>query len=456
MSRLRIHFLGAVETVTGSKFLVETEKFNIMIDCGLFQGVKKLRKKNWEHLPVDVSSIDNVILTHGHLDHTGFLPRLLNMGFKGEIIGTEPTLDIAEVILKDSAKIQEEQAERANLEGYSKHQPAKPLYTVNDVNKTVRYFKAIEPECWNNLSDSVRFRLRYAGHIIGATFVELQIGEKLLVFSGDLGRSHDILMRAPKKPRKADILFIESTYGNRLHPKESIEKKLIRLINETVDKGGTFIIPSFAVERAQNLMLQLWRMQNAEKIPKIPLILDSPMGADVLQIFKKYRQWHNLQIDECEPMCSSFKVNKDFKSTLETIHDKNPKVVIAGSGMVSGGRVLNYLEHYIDKPETTVLLAGYQAEGTRGRMLLENATEIKLFGNYHTVKARVEHINALSSHADQHDLLNWISDIDSAPEQVFIIHGERAASDALRAKIKDTYGWEATIPDLNQIVDYLL
>lgn len=451
--QIKIHFLGGAETVTGSKFLIETHESTIMIDCGLFQGLKKLRQKNWEYLPIPVEKIDVVLLTHAHLDHTGFLPRLVKMGFKGEVWGTEPTLDIAEIILRDSAHIQEEQADRANRERYTSHSPARPLYSTEDVEKTIPYFRSRSMDEWHRVSDHIRVRFRYAGHIIGACFLELDITGQRLVFSGDVGRPDDVLMRAPERPEKADYLFIESTYGNRVHRAEVPEQRLAELINETVSGGGTFIIPSFAVERAQTLMLILWRLQKEGSIPKIPLILDSPMGASVLDVFKRFREWHKLQIAECDPMCNTFVVNRHFKDTLESINNDEPKVVIAGSGMVSGGRVLNYLEKYIGLPSSTILLAGFQAEGTRGRALLENASEVKIFGNYYQVKARIEHMNALSSHADQAELLDWVGDLDSPPKTTFIIHGESAASDAFRVKIEHELGWHCMVPDLYEIIE---
>ncbi|HNT79587.1 MAG TPA: MBL fold metallo-hydrolase [Bacteroidia bacterium] len=450
-NKISIHFLGAAGTVTGSKYLVDTGDKKIMIDCGLFQGIKKLRQLNWEHPPIKVSDIDIVLLTHGHMDHTGYLPRLLKLGYKGEILGTRPTLDIAEIILRDSAKIQEEEAEKANKEGYSKHKPAVALYTLKDAERAIQHFRSVSEGEWIQLYTEIKVRFQYSGHIIGATFVELDISGKRFVFSGDIGREEDLLMRAPKKPEKADILFIESTYGDRLHSDENLEEKLKEIVLSTVANGGTLIIPSFAVERTQTLMYLLWQLREKNAIPDIPMIMDSPMGANVLKVFHDHREWHKLSIEHCDKMCNMFRIVKDFKETWEVIDNKNPKIVIAGSGMISGGRVLTYLQKYLERPETSILLAGYQAEGTRGRKLLEGASELKIYGKYYPIKAKVFNLQVLSAHADQAELLDWLSEIKTSPEKVFIIHGEAQAADAFRVKLKDTYGWDSIVPDLYDI-----
>lgn len=448
---MKVHFLGAAGTVTGSKYLIETDEHKILIDCGLFQGLKELRELNWNRPPVDVSSIDLVLLTHGHMDHTGYLPCLLKMGFKGTILGTSPTLDIAGIILRDSGKIQEEEAKRANQEGYSKHKPAQPLYTVKDAEQTITYFRSIEEGEWEPLFENIRARFQYNGHIIGATFIELEIDGQRLVFSGDIGREHDLLMRPPKRPDRADHLFIESTYGDRIHPKEGLEAKLHDIILDTVEKGGTLIIPSFAVERTQTLMYLLWQLREKGSIPDIPMIMDSPMGTNVLNVFHQNEKWHKLPIVDCTKMCHTFRVIKSFKETWEVIDSKGPKIVVAGSGMMSGGRVLTYLQQYLSRPETTVLLAGYQAEGTRGRKLLEGAETLKIYGKHYPVKAEVTNLEVLSAHADQTELLDWMSELNEAPKNIFIVHGEERSATAFAAKVKERFGWESEIPELYSI-----
>ncbi|WP_341215626.1 MBL fold metallo-hydrolase [uncultured Wocania sp.] len=452
----RIIFLGAAGVVTGSKFLIETSERNILIDCGMFQGLKELRELNWSNLPVDVTSIDLVLLTHGHLDHVGYLPRLLKQGFRGKIIGTAPTLAIAEIILKDSAKIHEEDAKKANKDKFTKHNPALPFYTKFETEKTIAQFQVELPDKWIRLSEHISYRFQYNGHIIGATFIELDINGKRFVFSGDIGRPNDYLLNDPKKPEWADFLFVESTYGNKLHPKDNVEDILSQLINETIHKKGNLIIPSFAVERLQTLMYLLWELYKKNKIPNIPIFIDSPMGNNVLEVFRRFPKWHKLSLADYNAMCNHINIIQSYKETWETIDDKRSKIIIAGSGMVTGGRVLTYLQQLIDEPSTTVLLVGYQAEGTRGRQLQDGVHEIRFFGKYYPVKATIKHIESLSAHADQNDLLNWMSNIKNTPEKVFLVHGESMALDGFRVKIKNTYNWQVNIPKLTDVEKILI
>ncbi len=456
MNTIKIHFLGASGTVTGSKFYLETPELNIMVDCGMFQGLKELRQLNWQPLPIDASKIDVVLLTHGHLDHTGYLPRLVKEGFKGKIMGTSPTLAIAQIILFDSAKIHEEEAEQANREGYSNHKPALPLYTLKEAEETIRLFHSKEKDDLIVLSEHIRLRFRYNGHIIGATFIELDVFGKVFVFSGDIGRTKDVLLEPPERPKWADYLFLESTYGNKLHPEEDLDAILVDLIHKNIDERGTLIIPSFAVERLQSLMYKLWRLYKKNKIPNIPIFVDSPMGTNVLKVFEQFPNWHKLSNEEYTAMCHHFRIIDSYADTWKTIDDSRPKIVIAGSGMITGGRVLTYLKQLIDVYSTTILLVGYQAEGTRGRLLLEGARELKIFGKYHAVKAKVVHLESLSAHADQSELLTWSSSIKNIPEAVFLVHGEPMALNALRVKIRDILGWPVHIPKLNETKNLLV
>ena len=374
---MKIYFLGAAGTVTGSKFVVEHNETRILIDCGLFQGLKPLRELNWQPLSVLPSTIDFVLLTHGHLDHCGWLPKLVNDGFLGKIFCTSPTKQISQLILLDSAKIQEEEAERANKENYSKHNPAKPLYTVEDAEKVIPFFRNVDKDLEVKLTDDIYFKFFYASHIIGACSIELHIEDKILIFSGDIGQDDDVLLFPPIKPKKADFVFMESTYGNRLHPENDVMFELEQIINNTFQKGGNIVIPSFAVERAQTIMYLLWQLKEQNRIPNMPYIIDTPMGISVLDVFLENTKWHKLNPHQCEEMCKMFTMISSYKDTIETIYNEKPKVVIAASGMITGGRVLSYLERYIVDEKNTVLMVGYQAEGTRGRKLLEGAKEIK-------------------------------------------------------------------------------
>ena len=452
---LSVQFLGAAGEVTGSKFVLSYGEDQVMIDCGMFQGLKELRLLNWEDLPLEVSNIKHVILTHGHLDHVGYLPRLIKQGFKGAIIGTLPTLAIAEIILLDSAKIHEEEAEKANKEQYSKHHPALPLYTVKDAERTIKQFKHVAVDEWNELNSSMRFRLKYNGHILGATFVEIVVADKTLIFSGDIGRTNDLLLSNPQQPEIADYLFIESTYGNKLHPTEDVKEILKYHVNQTIYNRGILIIPSFAVERLQSLMYLFWELFRKNEIPDIPIFIDSPMGHDVIKLFKQYPHWHKIDEAVFKAMCQHFNIITSYRDTWKTIDNPQPKVIIAGSGMVTGGRVLTYLQQTLDRSNTTVTLVGYQAEGTRGRALLEGTHELKIFGKYIPVKAQIAHIDSLSAHADQSELLHWMSRLNKPPKKVFLIHGEPSALEGFRVKIESTYGYEVVIPKLGEIFELI-
>lgn len=449
---IKIHFLGAAKTVTGSKFFLETPELNILVDCGMFQGIKELRERNWVDLPIDVSSIDLVLLTHGHLDHTGYLPRLVKQRFKGEILGTEPTLEITRIILEDSAHIHEEDAKRANEEHFTKHKPALPFYTEKDVAATLRFFKPVEQSAWMVLSEHISCRFQPVGHVLGATFIELNIYGKIFVFSGDVGRPVDYLLEPPLKPTHADYLFLESTYGDRLHDDEAPETKIMELVHKVINNGGTLVIPSFAVERLQTLMFIFWKLHEQQKIPNIPIFIDSPMGNNVLSVFERFPVWHSLPLDDYYAMCENMNIITSYKETWEVIDDNRPKVVIAGSGMVTGGRVLTYLQQLIDHEETQILLVGYQAEGTRGRKLQEGVTEVKLHGKYYDVKAQVHELQSLSAHADQMELLDWLDKLDKPPVKTFLIHGEATATAAFKTTLEAAKKWDVHIPELNDVV----
>lgn len=449
ITNLKIKFLGGVGTVTGSKHLLEIDDKKVLIDCGLFQGMKELRLRNWENLPIDAGKIDCVILTHGHLDHVGYLPLLFKQCFKGNIYATLPTIEIAKLILLDSARIQEEDAQRANEFKYSKHKPAKPLYTVSEAEAVFEFFHPKELNTWVELFHNVSFRFKYNGHIAGASFIEIKANEKTIVFSGDIGRAHDPLLRDPEKPTHADFLVIESTYGNRIHP-TNVKENLAKLINEAIKRNGPIIIPSFAVERSQMLMYYLWQLRIEGKIPLLPIYLDSPMGESVLSIFKRNLDWHKLSEENLNAMLKQVHVVKKQDESFRLAQDKAHKIVIAASGMASGGRVLSYFEFLLGDPHTTILLAGYQGEGTRGRAMLEGAKEIKLRGKLFSIKATVVSAEGLSAHADQTELINWMNRLSSSPKTIFVVHGEKEGAEGLSKKIGEVYHYNCVIPKLNE------
>lgn len=451
-NKIKIQFLGAAGTVTGSKYLVEADNKKILVDCGLFQGLKELRQRNWDKMPFDVSEIDFVLLTHGHLDHVGYLPLLVKQGFKNNIYGTTPTIELAKLILLDSAKIQEEDANRANIFKYSKHKPAKPLYSYKEAEAAFPLFNSIPVDKWIDVDPNISFRFQYNGHILGACFIELKLNGKLIVFSGDIGRPEDPLLREPAKPKLADAIIIEATYGNRLHPPNA-KHLLANEINKAVQRSGTIIIPSFAVERTQLLMFLLWQLKTEKKIPLLPIYMDSPMGTHVLEIFHHNMDWHKLTLEESIQICSEIKILSDEKETDVLVKDKTAKIIIASSGMATGGRVLSYFEKYLGDPTATILLAGYQGEGTRGRALLDGAKEIKMRGKFWPVKANISMISGLSAHADQNELLAWLNRIVNEPSQLFVTHGEKESLSTLAEKIREEYNWNVGIPQLNQVIE---
>lgn len=447
--------LGAAQTVTGSKHLLRTPEYNLLIDCGLFQGIKSLREKNWAPLSVDPASIDALILTHAHLDHCGYIPLFVKNGFRGKIYATNATRDLAELILRDSAKLQEEDAWKANKNNYTKHNPAKPLYDTSDVERALPHFTTVEPCESCKLTEHIWFQFYPAGHIQGACSVEVNCYGKNIFFSGDIGRYKSELLYAPSHPASADIVVMESTYGGRLHEKGDIAKELSLMINDTIGKGGNVLIPCFAVGRAQEVIHLIHRIKNSKEIPPfLPVYLDSPMAASANKILSKYSEWLTISKKECAQMFSGVTVNEDYQGTEEIIRKKGSKIILAASGMLTGGRVLEYLKHYISDWRNTILIIGFQAEGTRGRALLNYTHEIKIHGKYYPVKAGVKEITELSAHADQHELITWLKEFTRAPKQLYLIHGESCAMDTLRVKIKDVLGMDAVM--LKQDVPQLL
>ncbi len=445
----KIQFLGAASTVTGSKYLLEIQDKKILIDCGLFQGEKSLRLLNWNVPQYDPKEIDLVLLTHGHLDHTGYLPRLVKLGFKGKIYGTYPTLDVAKIILKDTARIQESEARRANKEGYSKHRPALAFYTTKDVKRTLKMFRGLPQSQWIPLFDGFKVRFQYNGHILGATYIELDLNGKRIVFSGDVGRTDDLLLYPPLRPKRADILLMESTYGGKFHQEEmEAIPEMEKITNETLNRGGSLYVPSFSVERAQLLMFIFWKLRKENKIPKAQMILDSPEGASILRLFHNNREWHKLDEKSCKEMCGEFHIVRSYKETLKLRDNNIPKIVIAGSGMLTGGRILNYLEKEAANVKNTLLFVGYQAKGTRGRRLLEGERDLKIYGKTVPFHMQVEEVSGLSAHADDKELIHWLEKIENKPKKVFLVHGEVESATALKKEIENRFSWPCEIPEL--------
>lgn len=437
MNAITLTSLGGAETVTGSKHLLKTPELTILIDCGLFQGVKYLREQNWMPLNTDVSEIDAIILTHAHLDHCGYIPLIVKNGFKGKIYMSGPTKELTKLILLDSAKLQEEDAEKANRHHYTRHNPAKPLYTINDAERSFKQFYVIDENEEIRLSDHISCMFKPCGHIIGACSVKITCFGKIIVFSGDIGRNHSAVLAPPDFFSQADFLVMESTYGDRLHENKDLSDQLEYWINKTLKDRGNIIIPCFAVGRAQEIMYILQELKNENKIPvSIPVVLDSPMAASATEIMVRYSGYTLVDTQKWNDIIEKIYITKDYTETQEIIAEKKSKIIIAGSGMITGGRVLEYLKHYIGDSINTVLIVGFQAEGTRGRALLNRSHELKMHGKFYEVRAHIAEITGLSAHADQSELIEWVKKYEIPPKQIMLVHGESSALEALRVKIQ--------------------
>ncbi|WP_042301643.1 MBL fold metallo-hydrolase RNA specificity domain-containing protein [Paraburkholderia kururiensis] len=450
---MKLTFLGATETVTGSKYLLEAGGLRILIDCGLFQGTKNLRLRNWGELPVPVDSLDAVILTHAHIDHSGYLPVLARNGYRGPVYCTPGTLDLCEVMLRDSARLQEEEAEFANRHGYSKHHPALPLYTVDDAERVLRQFVPRDFDVPTPLNERVAFRLLPAGHILGAASVVLCCGHKLIAFSGDLGRPNDPIMRAPAPPVHANYLVVESTYGDRLHEPGDPIDELEALFSKTFARGGVVVMPCFAVGRAQEILHYIAQLKATGRMPNVPVYLDSPMATSVTDIYRHHLREHRLTLSQAEAIGKAAIMVRTVDQSKAIGEHRGPMVIIAGSGMATGGRVLHHLKAYAPDPRNTIALVGYQAAGTRGAALAAHEPSIKIHGEYVRVRAHVETISSLSAHADYSETLAWLGHLSLAPERTFVTHGEPAAADALRRRIEETLHWRCEVPTWMQSVE---
>lgn len=446
MAKLSLTSLGGAGTVTGSKHLLTCGDTHLMIDCGLFQGLKNLRELNWQRLPINPGDIDAVVLTHAHLDHCGYLPRLVLDGFSGRIHCSNATRDVAELILRDSAFLQEKDAELANRKGFSKHSPALPLYRVADIDRTMALFKPAALHEEVTLPGDGRLLLRRAGHILGASTAQIDIGGRRILFSGDLGRYDDPVMHDPESVPEADYVVIESTYGNRHHDTTDPLDALEEVIKRTVQRGGTVVIPAFAVGRAQSLIHSLWQLRRSGRLHNLPVYLDSPMATSASELLQRYPKDHRLGRQDCEAACESVNYVRDVEESKALSANRYPKVIISASGMATGGRVLHHIAAFGPDHRNTLLFSGYQAAGTRGRKLLEGARETKIYGQWLPINAEIAELPMLSAHADSDELMRWLSGFQRAPRRVFVVHGEADASEALRERIQRELGWSVCVP----------
>jgi len=449
---VKLIFLGGVGTVTGSKYLLEADGRRVLVDCGLFQGYKQLRLRNWAPLPVDPKSIDAVILTHAHLDHSGYLPLLVKNGFKGPVVSTRATRDLCAILLPDSGFLQEKDADFANRHGFSKHHPALPLYTKEEAEVSMKRFRPVGFDEEHEMLGTFSLCFRGAGHILGAAIVELQWGETKIVFSGDLGRYGDATLFDPAPIRHADYLLVESTYGNRSHEALEAEDVLAEVINRTAGRGGTVVIPSFAVGRAQSLLFHIQRLKAAGRIPDLPVFLDSPMAVSASDVFGKHLSDHRLSAEECDWSRNTARYVEDVEESKEIDRSPMPKVIVSASGMATGGRVLHHLKHYAPDHRSTILFAGFQAGGTRGAAIVAGARSVRIHGGDIPIRAEVGNLHMLSAHADADEILRWLGHFEAAPKLTFITHGEPDASDALRLRIERDLGWDCLVPDYREDV----
>ena len=460
-SSAQITFLGAAGMVSGSRHLVDVGGSRVLVDCGLFQGEKHLRERNWDRFPVPADSIDAVVLTHGHIDHSGWLPRLVREGFKGPILTSPPTADLLGLLLYDSAKCQQEDAAYANRKGFSKHRPALPLYDERDVNQTLRLVKPVARETWFEPATGVRCRFQNAGHMLGSSFIEMEIaaagGLRRLLFSGDVGRYDAPLYHDPVAAPACDYLICESTYGDRDHPASRPLDELETATKEALARGGMMLVASFAIGRCQQLVYLLRTLMVSGRLPEVPVWIDSPMAVEATEVFRRHVAEHDFtearMAGVSEALASPFvRMAKTALESKAINAHQGPGIVIASSGMMNGGRILHHLAQRLPDPKTTVLVAGFQAIGTRGRRLIEGAKFLQIHGRDIPVKAAVRQVDALSGHADRHELGRWLASTP-APKKTFLVHGEPPAARGMAEFLRETRGWEVDIPAIGTVAE---
>lgn len=452
---MKIEFLGAAGTVTGSRYLVSHGETKILLDCGLFQGFKELRLRNRDPFPVDLERLDAVILSHAHVDHSGYIPLLVKNGYKGPIFATQPTFDLCKIMLPDSGFLQEEEARFANLRGYSKHHPALPLYTMDDAVQSLRYFKTVPWRKTTRVSrkglGAIEFEFVPAGHLLGAASVRVTADGDSLLFSGDLGRGDDPLVREPEIPQGSYELVVESTYGNRKHPERDPEEELREIITRTIARNGIVLIPSFAVGRAQLVLYYIHRLKEAGKIPEdLPVYLNSPMAAEANKAFAAHLDELKVGEEELNALWGKVRVVSSPEESKALNAKTDPAIIIAASGMATGGRVLHHMKTIAPEPRNTIVFVGFQAGGTRGDRMVRGAEEIKIHGQYWPVRAEVVNLETLSAHADADGILSWIDALRPRPKRVFVTHGEPEAAQALRERIETELKLSAVVPEHGQ------
>jgi len=449
---MQLEFWGANGSVTGSRTIVQTNRARVLVDCGLFQGDRKTRERNRDPFPYDPSSLDAVVLTHAHVDHCGYLPALVRDGFRGPVWCTPGTADVCALVLPDAAHLEEEEANYANTHRTSRHFPAVPLFTAADAEAALELLRPVPYVHTVTPADGLRLTFHDAGHIIGAASVQITQGDLRVTFSGDLGRPQARVMRAPAPLQPTDVLVLESTYGNRVHPPDDSRDILKRVTNETLRRGGTLLIPSFAVGRAQEILSLLADLRIAKEILDVPIYVNSPMATDATELFLRYRSEHRLTSSQCLRMSQYVKYVRSVEASKALTHDESPKIVISASGMATGGRVLRHIAQLAPSPRHTLLFVGYQAPGTRGHAIVSGASHVRIFGVDVPIRARVEHVTTMSAHADLNELVAWASATSHPPQRTFVNHGELDASLALRDALRDRLGWQVEVPHFGDVV----
>lgn len=452
---MKLQFLGATGTVTGSKFYLSNGANSWLIDCGLYQGLKDLRRRNWLPLPLKLEDLSAVLLTHAHIDHSGYAPILTRDGFKGHILASEPTVDLCKILLPDAGYIQEEDAKFAAKKGFSRHADPMPLYTYADAVASLNSLMAVEDREWFDLDENVRMMLRPAGHILGSRVINISVKEKYrkynIMFCGDLGTYDSLISVDPGHVKSVTYLVLESTYGDRLHEEEDLLTRFENIINRTVKRGGKVIIPAFAVGRTQEVLYILKQLEMQGRLPKIPIYLNSPLAIDATDIYIKYSHEHDFFNENVHAAKDAFE-----PSRLVYVHDSEeskslngldePAILVSSSGMMSGGRILHHLKAYLPDPKSTLVITGFQAAGTRGRAILDGAKAIKIHGMPVAVNTEVEFVESLSAHADYDDIMRWLRGFEKPPKTTFLVHGEPDAAKALQERIVDDLGWKVEIP----------
>ncbi len=443
---MKLQFLGATDTVTGSRYLLRSNDQNLLVDCGLFQGYKQLRLRNWAKAPVRAADINAVILTHAHIDHSGYLPLLVRQGFRGKVFCTAATADLCRILLPDSGHLQEEEAAYANRHGFSRHATAQPLYTKEDASSALKLLKPVALDrAWSPVP-GLQARLSRSGHMAGSSFVRLDDGSRSLLFSGDLGRPNDPVLKPPVRMDGADYLVVESTYGDREHPGDPGLQALAAVINRTAARGGTVVIPAFAVGRAQSLLHAISQLKAQGAIHNLPVYLDSPMAAAALHVYEKHPGELHLSPAECQAMADAAQIVDTPQASQALSARRGPMVIIAASGMATGGRVVHHIKAFAPHKRNTLLFAGYQAGGTRGASITGGAPSVRIHGQEVPIRAEVACLDSLSAHADASEIMQWLGGFTAAPRTTFITHGEPAAADALRQRIGRELGWACHMP----------